>query len=375
MNSSLAVEISRYVHSLRCPNGGFAFSRFAPDTILSTDFAVFTLSAIGQIHTAANTRDDIARYLSASRRADGIFEDVHFNPKKQKGTHRSDYILGQFTCYSLTALDMLGIHFHTLPFVESMFKERRLEQWLTRLDWSQFWYESNKIMFFIYYLAYLQKYSDDTTLGVHIEAELDTAFCVLNARQDPRTGLWGTQLNDGNIADGAFGAAHILLFYQYFNRPIPRAQQILDACLTLHASNGLIGSTEGGACEDYDIADIYLRILAQHPAWRSKVVDVLAQMKQTILGGRLQGEGFPYRIPGQSPVSRIRAKMPWPLRGTMYQYSSWRRMRTPVHQADLWGTFFRSLTLQIIDYIIDGVPLESRYSLPCWGYVGNPVTP
>ncbi len=370
MKPTLNLRTIDFVKALSRPEGGVAFSRYAPDTILSTDFAVFILYILGEKDALEEIKGGIVPYLTTARRDDGLFFDPLYTPADTKGPHQADYLIGQFTCYTLMALDMLGIRYDALPFVEPMLEERQSYHWFDGLEWSNFWYESNKIMFHLYFLAYLDK-QGDPALKSRIQTEVATAFDLLNDKQDPVTGLWGTDLNGGDIADGAYGAAHVLLFYRYFARPIPRARRILESCLGLHAENGLVGGLEGGACEDYDIADIYLRLLPQFPERRSQIVGTLSKMRTAIEKAHAPEGGFPYRIPRVRGGlrSRLRSLLPAFLPEPTYRYSSWPRMRTPVHHPDLWGTFFRLLTLRVIDHIVDGTPFERSYPLPGWGYL------
>lgn len=374
MNHTSRQQTLDFIQGLSRPEGGVCFSQFAPDTILSTDFAVFTLFILGEAAALEEMKGRVHAYLTAARREDGLFLDPRYSPADIKGPHQADYLTGQFTCYTLMALDMLGVRYNALPFVEPMLEERQSYHWFDGLEWSRFWYESNKIMFHLYFLAYLLKYGDPA-LTPRIRAEVDNAIDLLNDKQDPVTGLWGTDLNGGDIADGAYGAAHILLFYQYFNRPIPRPRRILESCLGLHAQNGLAGGPEGGACEDYDLVEVYLRLLPQIPERKGQVTNVLAKMRTAIDNARSPEGGYPYRIPraNRGVLTRLRSLLPAPWRVPTYRYSSWPRMRTPVHQPDLWATFFRLLTLQVIDHIVDGVPFARSYALPGWGYL-TPIT-
>ena len=368
MEDSQKQKVIAYVTSLYQQKGAFSFSRIAPATILSTDFAVFSLYMLGETALLDEFRKDIVAYLESARMSDGMFCDNNFNPKTNRGKHKNDYVLGQFTMYTLIALDMLGVHYDKLPFIEPLLDEAELHKWFEELNWSEFWYESNKIMFLFYFLAYLEKYSEPEIKN-KIDGIIDASFKILEKKQDPNTGLWGTDSNNKKIVNSVFGAAHILLFYDYFNKSVSYPDRIIESCLGLHTANGLIKKPEGGACEDYDVVEIYFRLFHNTRERYHDIKEALKKMKNRIESAQSSEGGFPYKIRSLNKHFWRNGISEKPLK-KYYKYSSWNYMKTPYYLPDQWSTFFRLLTLLVIEHITDSIPFRTSYHLPSWGYFG-----
>lgn len=357
-------KVVKYLDSLY-NNGGYAFSQYSNRTILSTDFSVSLQHILKENH-ALKRYEDIKKYLQESRQENGLVIDKTFDLNNQ-GHHKNDYVTYQFTFFTLIALDILGVKYDQLDFMSPFLNKESLLAWFAGLEWGRFWYESNKIMFIMYFLSYLHLYGDND-LKTRAADALEICFDVLNKRQDPETGFWGTDLNGNNLYDGCYGAAHIFLFYDYFKREIRYPEKIIDSTLKLHSRNGLMGSEEGGACEDYDAIDIYYRILKQKTYRRNEIEDKLLLIKEKISRAQNRDGGFSYRVSNFKP--QFLRKQPKLDLSITYKYSSWERMETPVYASDTWATFFKVLTLEVIEQMTSKKPMSvNAYHLPGWGFI------
>jgi hypothetical protein len=122
--------------------------------------------------------------------------------------------------------------------------------WLENRDWSRPWYESNNAMFLLYFLSL------EAAPGGRAYHAIVEALDWFDATQDPLTGLWGTEMG-ARLLDGVAGAFHILLFYYFFDRPVPRIERLIDSTLALQNRDGLFSPFGGGgSCEDLDAVDI-----------------------------------------------------------------------------------------------------------------------
>ena len=357
-------EIRRYIDSMRLKEeGSFRFSKNANTTILSSSFALSTLYLL-EGGAIAEEYIDSKTYLRTQRTEKGYFLDKNFIAEDTTGSHKQEYILSQFTYFTMIALDMLGDSVPGLPFVDEKYgNQAKLEEWIRAQDFSRFWYSSNELMFVLYFLSYILKYSQKNHKD-EAEQQLQLFFSILNSKQDPETGYWGTDLNNGNLLDGCYGSAHIYLFYDYYKREIPYVKQIIVNTLTLHAENGLLGNKYGGACEDYDAIDIYLRCMKQTDYRKGDVVNMLEKMRKVIGESQHRNGGFPYRISQNSIRRSFKIAMK-----RSYMYSGWTKMETIAYEPDLWATWFRSLSLKVIDYMIDEKDEFYSYHLPAWGYI------
>jgi len=366
MNKLNKDKIIGYVFLLFAKNEGFFdYSKYCKGTVLSTDFAVSALNLLLGCDVLNAEKDKIIEYLKKSVNDNILIVDKKFDILDTSGNHKEDYIKLQSTFFTLIALDILGVKFDNLLFIEKYFEEDVLTDWFDNLDWSRFWYESNKIMFMMYFFSYIIFYGNDNNKN-QAKKCIEICFDVLNKKQDKNTGYWGTNLNGNNLVDGAFGAAHIFLFYDYFKKEIQYKKKIIDSTLTLHSENGFFGD-EGGACEDYDLIEIYLRVLKQTDYKKSEIIEELKKIRNEIINSQNKDGGFSYKF--YKPKSVFEKIFKSKSKKVTYKYSSWNKMETPVYFSDLWGTYFRSLSLVALDLLIDNKKEYNSYHLPGWGYI------
>lgn len=358
-------KAENYVQSLVGTDGAFKFSATSNATILSTSFVVQILNLLDS-KLLLKTKNTTSSYLLDKRNKDDYFRDVNFDESTNVSFHKNDYVIPQFTYFSMIALDHLGVHFDDLKFMHKFYETKSLKNWFNNLEWGQFWYESNKIMFLLYFFAYLIKYGNKENSEKSKEA-IETSFKILSAKQDKNTGLWGTNLNNNNIPDGVYGAAHIYLFYEYFNKEIQYKERIIDSVISMHVENGLSQTKEGGACEDYDLVEIYSRVLKQTDYRKNEVFEQLSKMYSVIDNAQQKDGGFSYKLYRPKNISdRLFKRKP---KDAVYTYSSWSQMITPIYYSDIWATFFRMLTLESIGRMINRSKKLQSYTLPGWGYI------
>jgi len=352
-------KIIKYLNSLYVKEtGSFLFSKYSNDTILSTDFTVMLCNLLKIDVDSYYNSEKIKDYLLQTMNVDGLFIDRKFDSSIER-YHKNDYIQLQFTYFTLIALDILGVRFQELTFMKPFLKEESLEEWFQQLNWGNFWYESNKIMFIMYFLAYLMKYGDNE-LQTKANEMIQVCFRILDQKQDKNTGYWGTDLNNNNLQDGCFGSSHIYLFYDYFKKEIQYPNKIVDSTILLHSTNGLINRVEGGACEDYDAIEIYYRILKQTSYRNDEIHAKIRLMKDTLDKAQNRDGGYSYRLYAGKSLFKDKK--------TKYKYSSWDMMETPIYHSDIWGTFFRMLTIKMVEDILSNKKDYNSYNLPGWGY-------
>lgn len=353
-----------YLQSLyNSKKGFFDYSKTCKGTILSTDFAVSTLNLLGEENFLSKNKKEIKDYLLSNKGLNDLFIDRKFDLENfGQGVHKKDYIIDQFTYFSLMALDILGVRFSNLDFFNKFLDVKYTESWFSKIDWDYFWYESNRIMFVMYFYAYLEKYGNNEVSQKAAEC-IEKCFDILNEKQNPKTGYWG---NYPDMKHNCFGAAHIYMFYGYFKKDIRYVDRIIDSTLKFHCNNGLAINEEGGACEDYNLIEIYLRALKQTDYKKDEIFEKLRLMKKKINRSQNRDGGFSYRFyRPKNLFERIKNYKP----EKKYNYSSWELMETSVYNSDLWGTYFRMLSLAAIDFILEDKRKYKSYNLPGWGYI------
>lgn len=338
---------------------GYKFSQYSNQTILSTSFVVLTKHLLQE---EVENKEEVIRYLLSTQNDEGFFVDLNYKYHEHP-EHNPSYVLPQFTFFSLLALDILGEKKVKLSFMESL-DINELDLILNKSLEKNFWATSNQLMFLMYFITYSLKYLDIDKDKYH--SYIEHIFRFLNKNQNIENGFWGCDKTTESIYAKAYGGAHIYLFYDYFNKEIPNVHKIIDNCLLMHSSNGLIQTVEGGACEDYDIIEIYYRCLKQTDHRKSEIIVNLMKMKRTLLKDMKADKSFSYKVCSKNNFYKFFNSN---LKKQTYKYSSWDYMETPIYYSDTWGTFFRYLGLKMIDNIIDGDNNFNSASLPGWGYI------
>jgi len=348
---------------------GFKFHPQGNVTLLSTCFGVQSVYLVDRMDIVESEKT--GSFISQQQRDDGIFVDRNFCRNQLSGLQSTEYIEWQFTFFSLIALDMLGVQpKNELHFLKVFQEKDYIVQWLDSLNWDDFWYCSNEIMFLLFFFTHSQ-------LGAGDSYACDTAiaqiFEYLNKSQEETTGYWGTEVRTRPL-NGMFGAAHIYLFYRFFKREIQYEEQVVLSTLALQLPDGLYSPGGGGACEDYDGVEILVRMLNSCPPLESNIQKSLIQTYQKIIkaGGRFGG--FPYRLPENNYIAYAKRKINQFLGRTTYRYSGWELMECDMYSPDIWGTYFRLMTIALIEISLE-LPKSfsyNSYPLPGWGYLVDP---
>lgn len=357
------IKLSSYLSSLKNIDGSSNFSASSNSSFLPTSFGIMIDFLMDEKYLKNNKS---ISYLEQgiSQNSTKIIEPT----LKKKDLIQSDsieYVENQISYFSVIALDVLGKKLPKLSIVDDVLEsDENLIKWFESLNLAHFWYESNRIMFVFYFLFYIEKYAEENR-KMKAAQRIQLLINLLNNSQDKKTGFWGTNLNGNNLYDGCYGAAHILLFYDYLNEEIPWKERIVDNTLKLHAKNGLMRTTHGSACEDYDAIDIYLRCLNQLDYRKDEIYEVLCRMKKTIISSQSNNGGYPYKVAGnfykQVLYDHILKRE--------YSYSGWAPMKTRSYSPDLWATWFRILSIKVIDFLLNGDEDFNSYWLPAWGYI------
>lgn len=359
----MKADVVRFLESLVTSRGEFLFHPRGESTLLSTCFGAQLMQLIGA--GSSFDRQAIAHTIRCCQRPDGVFMDPRFQLEDLRGIHHPDYIAWQFTFFAVSALDWLGEPLKTrLSFMDGLAASgERVKAWLAARNWNDFWYASNEIMFFLYFLTYRSEREGDDGSREQIRVMLDE----LDGRQDAQTGFWGNGVR-GNPANGMYGAAHVFLFYDYHGRTIQHAEAGSRHTLALQHPGGLFVGLHGGACEDYDAVDVLCRL--RRSAGEDQVNRALDAVRRRILHATSSRGGLSYGLPSDSidgMISRLHLMI---RREDTYRYSGWSRMSSHMFRQDLWSVFFRLLSLALIERARNMPPsiAWNFYNLPAWGY-------
>jgi hypothetical protein len=354
--------VRRFLGQLRDDQaGGYRFHAEGHVTLLSTCFAIRTLHLLDALEDVPAS---FVERIAELEEPGGTFADPTWRAEETTGSHSASYLQWQTTFFALSTLDMLGEKPRSnLSFVDSLIDPVQLRRWVLQLDWHNFWYGSNELMFLLYFLAFRAERQRDEAAALAAQECLD----LLDTLQHPETGYFVRDAT-AMVENQMYGAAHVCLFYDYWQRPLQHPARMIDTTLSLANGRGLYGSRSGGACEDYDAVEVLLRAAAQTPHRHEEVSRSLARTATTIASAQARSGGFAYRLRGGIAAPLAAATARW-VRQRTYSYSGWQRMTAPVFLPDTWGTYFRALAIAAVHHRA-GRDRYRFYDLPAWGYGG-----
>jgi len=326
-----AAEWLRNVHS----GSGFLFTPGGKETVLSTSMGVLLAEGLG---VAIPHREAVAKtILSAQDGKTGMFlEPLADRVPLRGGLHDRNYLDWSCTYFALHALDALGEKpAYPLSFLDEFRRQERVRDWLESLDWRDPWRESNLVMHLLSSLLFALLREEKLWAAERYHDVLDW----LDERQDPHTGLWGTE-RGASLLNAVAGAYHFVPFYRYARRPVRCWPKIVDACLELQNEDGLFApSAGGGACEDLDAIDLLCTSVRVTGRLTADVRRALTRAFWAIWNMQREDGGFPY--------ADIRGD-------ATYQYSSWPAMKARLGGSDAWATWTRLCSLHTIGLLLEG---------------------
>lgn len=310
--------------------GGYRFAEGCPRTLLATCFGVCALELLGAVdELPAPRRRALVEGIARCQQAEsGLFRDpLHGEAlllRLPKFTPL--YVEWQETYFALHALDALGeAPAHPLRFVEPFREPAVLDVWLRTLAFDDFWFVSNYLMFLLLFLVW-QEGADAPTAHRLLD--------WLDARQDPRTGFWGTE-QGASLFNGMAGAFHVFGFYRYLGRQNAHEGAAVRSTLELQESTGLFGQPGGGPCEDVDALDILAKLAPAGDEDERAVRRGLERALPALRSCRVDGGGYRWLCPlGKTRPTRI-------------TYSGLETLAAQSDQGDVWSTWFRPLAIAL----------------------------
>jgi len=258
------------------------------------------------------------------------------------------------TYFALHALDALQEKpEYPLRFLDFLSGRESVYAWLEQLDWSNPWRESNRVMQLMAALLFRLQWEGEPAAAERYHDVLDW----LDERQDPHTGLWGTE-KGASLLNAVAGAYHFVPFYRYARRPVRAWSKIVDACLALQQEDGLFGpSPGGGACEDLDAIDLLCTAARIRKRLDPEIRRALTRAFWAIRNLQREDGSFPY-------AGRTGAET--------YRFSSWPAMEAKTGGGDIFATWFRLAALHTIRSLLgEDLPAPGQWifrRLPALGF-------
>ena len=337
-------------------DSGFAFAPGHEQSLMATCWAVLSLEGMQRLADMPPAElEAIGRWIQEMQEPEtGLFRDPLLQRfPVQSASHDEEYLLHQMTYFAIQALDALNMRpRHRLRFATRFNSPEAITDWLAGLDWSDAWLQSNRVMFVLAFLIYTAEVEGDNAAPQAYHTALDW----LERTQDPRTGLWGTNVGASTL-NGMAAAYHFLPFFEYVHRPLQMLNTLIDSTLSLQQADHLFGPTiGGGACEDLDAIDALL-VASKYTRYRAgEVKRALLRAFWAIWNAQNADGGFGYAM-GEP--------------GATYRYSGWEALEIGLDAGDTWATWFRLLALATIQSAYpDDVPHLGAWQFRRWPALG-----
>lgn len=350
---------------------------------LATCFAVCGLECVAGLDGIGDDRseDVIERLCESQDSENGWFLPGVLKRDELTGRavgHNATYMKMQMTYFALHALDALGGNPPSDIVSAKRFCDKAyLTGWIDAGPWHDPWLVSNSIMFALTFLIHRSlRHSDELALRA-----VDGVLDYLDGRQDPRTGLWQPD-DEPDMNNAVFAAYHFFPFYFWRRRAPNYVERIIDSTLSVQSSTGGFGGEEGGgACEDLDAIHTLVMMALVTDYRREDTESALRLCREWIMGLQNEDGGFPnYPDPGlKKSLKRRLAEtlgldqlLNRPAYRPISSYSGWRPLTVLRGASDMWGAWFRMLTLRLIhEFLYPGEVLSpsARYRrLPGLGW-------
>jgi hypothetical protein len=238
----LRQDVLRYVESLRVQGPGTPYGVYrpapsqAPSLYASCDAALVRY-ILGDLDLSPLQRRQWIDHING-------FQD----PKTGKyPAERFLHLFGR----TVRALNALGGEPKYPPaFLRRWVDPETAKRWMEGLSWQSPWEPSIQVL---HVAAPRGAAAAMDRKGRRREAEwLSGVLDWLDARQDPKTGLWGPD-RGASTFDGMGATFHFLPLYEAADRTMPRGRQIVDATLAIQKSKH---GTWGGVYADMDAVSL-----------------------------------------------------------------------------------------------------------------------
>ena len=255
--SELKKKLTSWIYSMQMKNPWeFKYAPNCPPTMWASAFAALSLAFLGEFENfSKETRTKWIKYLQSFQKEEtGFFIDPVFNSKDRLSKNHTDELLfAHSSTFVMGALNRLGAKpLYPIRWTHKYHNPHEMEKWLASLDWHiNAWVVGN------------WSYDIGCALGMDYlvtgkQGPLDginAYFDWYDRNQNPQTGWWDIA-NNSPIMCQQYGGYHTLMVYWMFDRPVPKADKMIDTSLALQHQDGLFyPEGGGGCCQDMDCID------------------------------------------------------------------------------------------------------------------------
>lgn len=367
MPEAIRQRILNWVERMHTGDTGYRMSASSDSSLFTSLFALFVFDLFGEVGRWNPAKRNVWIDYINSFQDEGTGLFLPYPAYTDFGT-KTDF---QLTSFCLSALHMLnGEPKYQLNFLNTWTHQDDVNRYLTEQGCLEGRPGSgNMAMFLAIFLSY--QYDKNESSAADNIAEW---FYQHNKFQNRSTGFWGNGIRK-QYYSGFQNAFHQFVVYNYWDQRIASYEKIVDSVIAIQDSHGHFTPTPGGgACFDYDAADVLINLGLKNNYRSNDIKKVLQKLFYAVLDNQNPDGGFcesnkiehskTYTLAknfsnifsGPKPLLwfvRLAMTMHLALKRGHKLNTHWTNTGTDRYESDLWSTWFRCLTLAEISEAID----------------------
>ena len=353
----------KFVRNMQIDLTNYKMSYSVYGSIYTSIFAIFIMDLFNKVENWSGKEvDSWVDYITSYQdKKTGCFIPTNYN-----GELESKPVF-QLTAFCLSALGILKSKpKYKLEFLRKYSQKKLLKEYLIRHGCDKGYGKSGNMAMFIAIFFTFQYELSGKNIYKHL---ITNWFDLHDSWQNPNTGFWGKFENSDPYL-GFQNGFHQFVIYNYWDRPINYSKAIIDRVLKLQDINGHFAHVPGGGgCYDYDAVDILINIGLKNKYREADIYRSLNLIKKTILASQNTDGGFSesnlipksylhlcsknylmyLTYPPEAHI--VKSKLINTLKAIRNKrvVTHWTISHRTWSESDMWDTWFRSLSLAIIN--------------------------
>ena len=316
--------------------GHYKYSADCPETLWASAFAVLVLGLIGELEKMSEKEKSLwIKYIQSFQdRKTGFFLDPKFKDQDKKSLiHSNELVFAHSSTFIMGALVLLGGKpLYPINWVHEYKDPNNMKKWIETRPWEiNPWIVGN------------WSYDMGCAIGMdYLVTKDDRNLEAMNAyfewydkHQLKETGWWDLG-GKALVSEQQYGGYHTLMIYRMFDRPVPKAERMIESSLSLQPRDGMfVRSGGGGCCEDMDVIDTLVSLGLATDYKKEEIKDALLKALPAILSKQNSDGGFYDN-----------------LRGSRAEFG-WKLCSARPGESDLCSTLFQCFCIVLIGEFLD----------------------
>lgn len=392
--NTLKIRVSRWLFTLQDIDNRlyYKLSKSTDGSLFTLCFAIFILDVFNLTnHLSSQIKREVTFKINSHQDK----ETGLFLPSKshQSLINKTTFQLSSFCLSTLKILD--GKPQYPINIINKYNTRAKLKDYLDSFGCDNGLPGSGNMAMFI---AIFLTFELDRTKKVNYKKLIDFWFEYHDYSQNQSTGFWSKSWGKDDLKPTYFAyqnAYHQFEIYNYYNRPIPNIDKIIDILLSIQGSHGSFspGIKGGyGSCWDYDAASILASSINNKIGYRTNdIIKSLNRLKFSIIYKQNDDGGFPQLNSKDMSVNYIQLlphifsgglkPLLWferlfllysrglaNIRNKNQIKTSWANTPRKIAESNLWDSWFSLLTIGIIDTSINNCEMYNFHRSIGIGY-------